>query len=218
MLWVWIWLGVVVVSLIVEFVTFELVTVWFALGGIVALIMAACGVMPLVHVIVFSVVSLCALLGLRGICMKALTKNKADTNTDLIIGKSYKLLTDITPTTRGTIKVNDIVWDVKTADDKPVTAGTWVVAQEISGNKIIVSVDNAKAEQPSTKVEENVAEVQEEVKPKQPTRTTKTNTQKTTKASTQKTAKSTTAKATSKTAKTTSTKTSKSSTKKTTKK
>ena len=38
---IWIWLGVTVISLIVEFITFDLASIWFAAGGIVAMIIAS---------------------------------------------------------------------------------------------------------------------------------------------------------------------------------
>ena len=198
MLWVWIWLGVVVASLIIEFITFELVTVWFALGGLVALIMAACDVIPLVHIITFSVVSLGTLLGLRTVCMRYLNKHKADTNTDLIIGKSFKLLSEITPITRGTIKVNDVVWEVK-ADDDDVTipVGSWVIAQEISGNKIIVKLDESKVKPAKTETQPTTESVE-------PKKTVKKSTPKTTSA-TKKTTSTTTKKTVSNTAKKTTT-------------
>ena len=40
MTWVYIWLGVVALSIIIEFVTADLVSVWFIFGGLVAMILA----------------------------------------------------------------------------------------------------------------------------------------------------------------------------------
>ena len=58
MTWVYIWLGVVVVTLVVEFVTFDLVSVWLSFGALVALILAACKVSYEIQIIVAVVISL----------------------------------------------------------------------------------------------------------------------------------------------------------------
>ena len=67
--WVWIWLGVLAVALILEFITMELVSAWFALGAFVALILAACEVSLEVQWIVFGLVSIISILLLRKISL-----------------------------------------------------------------------------------------------------------------------------------------------------
>ncbi len=144
-MWVWIWLAVVVLSLVIEFITFEFVTIWFSVGGLVALILAACGVGPAIHISVFSAISIVCLLGFRNLALKYLLKNKENTNTDLIINKAYKLLTPIKSDSMGTIKVNDITWNVTTQDGSEIEEGARVITIEIQGNKMIVKREEAKA-------------------------------------------------------------------------
>ena len=71
---IWIWLGVTVFSLIVEFITFDMASIWFAFGGIIAMILAACGVGLTWQLIVFIVVALTLLLSLRKIALKYLQR------------------------------------------------------------------------------------------------------------------------------------------------
>ena len=42
-MWLYIWLAVTALSLVIEFITADMVSVWFTGGGIVAMILAACG-------------------------------------------------------------------------------------------------------------------------------------------------------------------------------
>ena len=55
--WIWVWLGIVVVALVLEFITMELVSIWFAFGGFVSLIMSACGASVASQWIVFGLLS-----------------------------------------------------------------------------------------------------------------------------------------------------------------
>lgn len=138
--WVWIWLGVLAVALILEFITMELVSAWFALGAFVALILAACEVSLEVQWIVFGLVSIISILLLRKISLKYLFKNsdKQVLNTEMTIGKDYELLSDITKNEKGTIRVNDVVWSAVSEDGSEIKAGTRVKVVELKGNKYVV--------------------------------------------------------------------------------
>ena len=114
MYWIWIWLGVLVVSLIVEFSTMELVSVWLSAGSLISLILAACKVPYEIQIIVFVVASVALIVGLRPITMRVINKKTIKTNADELIGKRVKLLTDITEDDMGCVKLNGVVWNVKT--------------------------------------------------------------------------------------------------------
>lgn len=138
MTWVYIWLGVVVVTLVVEFVTFDLVSVWLSCGALVALILAACKVSYEIQIIVAVVISLVLILSLRKVALKWLTKSKEKTNIDLIIGKKVKLLSKITEDQMGTVKINGITYSAKSSNDEQINEGEYVIIEKIEGNKLIV--------------------------------------------------------------------------------
>lgn len=139
MTWLYIWLGVTALSLIVEFVTFELVSVWFVGGGLVAMILAALNVPLPWQIIAFIVVSAGCLLLFRKPLLKLLSKDKIKTNADSMVGKTVSLITPISFGEAGTVKVGDIVWSAITADEhSELPEGAIVEILEISGNKLIV--------------------------------------------------------------------------------
>ena len=139
MIWVYVWLGVTAGSLILEFITNEMVSIWFAGGGVVAMILAACGLSWYIHLPVFIVFSLVLMLSFRKLVMKKLDRGDVKTNADAILGKEYKLLTPIGFNEPGTIKVSGIIWDAITEDEeKSVPEGTMVRIKDIKGNKYIV--------------------------------------------------------------------------------
>lgn len=140
MFWIWIWLGVLAVSLIVEFITMELVSVWISIGSIVALILACLKVGYEIQIIACVLVSVASILLLRKVALKFLSKSKekTETNMDTIIGTKVKLLTEINPDTMGTVKVNGIVYSAKTETDETIKKDEYVKIIKIEGNKLIV--------------------------------------------------------------------------------
>lgn len=141
--WIWIWVAVIAVSLIIEFLTMEMVSLWTAIGGILALILSALNVGFEIQLIVFFGVSIILLLSLRKLAIKYLLKNNNQkVGTDRIIGTKTKLLSEITPDNSGTIKVNGVVWSATTNDGEPLAENTVVEIVEIRGNKIIVKKEN----------------------------------------------------------------------------
>ncbi len=137
-MWIWIWLAVIVLSMVVEFVTMEMVSIWFVLGGLVALIMAGCGVSLVWQVIAMIVISAASMLGFRKLALKLLKKDNQATNLDRTFGQKTKLLTDITDDSLGTIKVNGLVYNAKSEDGSNIASGAEVELIRLDGNKYIV--------------------------------------------------------------------------------
>ena len=57
-----IWTIVLVVSVIVEAITVDLVSIWFGLGALAALIGEACGLSQVLQVVIFTIISVVILL------------------------------------------------------------------------------------------------------------------------------------------------------------
>lgn len=142
---IWIWLGVTVLSLVIEFTTFDLASIWFAFGGILAMILAACKVPLVVQLIVFISVSLVLLLSLRKIALRFFLKGDGlKTNTESIVGNEYVLLSDVTKDEMGTIKINGVVWNVVSQTGESINKGERVEVVDIKGNKYIVKKGEEK--------------------------------------------------------------------------
>lgn len=136
---IWIWLAIIVFSVVIEIATMELVSVWFAAGGLTSLVLNALNVGLTFEIIAFIVVSLGLLLTLRKWAIKFLQNTKnGETNLELFINKKVKLLTDITEDSMGTVSVNGVVWNATTVNDSNVKAGEFVKILSINGNKLIV--------------------------------------------------------------------------------
>ena len=130
MVWVWIWAAVFIVTLLVEFFTWELVSIWFTLGSIISFILALCGVGYEIQIVVFLVVSIIAMVCARNVCKKLLSHSKEKTNLDSLIGTSHVVIKDSSENESGEIKINGVVWRFVSIDGKTI--------EKEDGNKFIV--------------------------------------------------------------------------------
>ena len=138
-MWLYIWLAVTAAALIVEFITSEMVSIWFVGGGLVAMLLAGIGLEWYFHLPAFIAVSFVLMLAFRKLVMKKLNKNTVHTNADSVIGKEFTLLSDIGFNKAGEIKVNGVVWTAVTEDENTeISAGKKVIVKKIEGNKYIV--------------------------------------------------------------------------------
>lgn len=138
-MWI-IWLGVFIVSIIIEATTLELVSIFFTAGSLVALIISFIPNVPWwVEIIVFVVISGASLFGLRPLMNKFLNRQKRSTNIDEFIGKKGKMIKGCDEFNHGEIKFNGVVWTaVNLVDNGVINEGEVVVIVGVDGNKLIV--------------------------------------------------------------------------------
>ncbi len=138
---IWVWIGIMVISLILEALTWDMLCFWYAIGALVALPLAALGVPEWIQILVMAVVSFGTMLSLRPILCRRLNCRKTATNTEALIGKQLPLLSEIAPNRPGTVKVFGIVWTAIGQDyTTAIPQGTVVIVTGVEGNKLIVSV------------------------------------------------------------------------------
>ncbi|MBQ4443736.1 MAG: NfeD family protein [Clostridia bacterium] len=135
---VWIWLGIFVVTLVVELATPQFVSLWFAISSLLCLGLAFIPGLPWwAQVIIFVVLSTVLLVFLRPICNKYFMHRHQATNTDSLIGREVRMTVEANFDQLGQAKVGDVVWSIKSKDDTPLPAGEIVTIIAIDGNKLI---------------------------------------------------------------------------------
>lgn len=139
MLYIILWLAAVIILSLVEAFTCQLVSIWFAIGGVAAFIAAVSGAGLYIQFAVFAVVSVFCLLITRPLAKKILNNKIITTNSDSLIGKVfsvYQTIDNINQT--GQIKVNDIIWTARSNDESVINKGECVEIEKIEGVKLIV--------------------------------------------------------------------------------
>ncbi len=142
-----IWLVLLIIFLIAEAATVTITSLWFAAGALVALIAGALGAKFWVQMVLFLVVSAVMLIALRPIIKKHFTPKLTPTNVDAIIGSRGYVTADIdNMAASGTVKLGAMEWTARSADGKPISAGTLVTVERIEGVKAIVAPAEIPAE------------------------------------------------------------------------
>ena len=89
------WIVLLVVLLIVEAATVQLVTIWFAIGAAAALIARICGAALWLQWVLFVVVSAVTLAATRPLVRKITKQKTQPTNADRCIGETAMVTEDI---------------------------------------------------------------------------------------------------------------------------
>lgn len=137
----WVWLAAMVVFLIMEASSVLLVSVWFVVGSLVALIATLLGAPLWLQVALFLVVSVGLLLSLRPLLRKFYTPKKIQTNAPANIGK-LAVVTERIDNLRaqGAVKLSGLVWTARSVDETTVEVGSVVRVVRIEGVKLIVEL------------------------------------------------------------------------------
>lgn len=136
-----IWLGLMIVFLIVEAsCPIHLVSVWFAAGSLVALMVALLHGPVWLQMGAFLVVSSVLLAALWPLTKKFLKPRLTATNVDSVIGSTGCVTASIdNVAASGQVKLGAMYWTARSLSGDPIPEGTLVRVDHIEGVKVFVS-------------------------------------------------------------------------------
>lgn len=136
-----IWMVLMVILLIVEgSCPFHLVSIWFAIGALVAGIAALLDGALWLQITLFLVVSCALLAAMLPLVKKYVTPKIVKTNVDSVIGSQGYVTEEIDNlAATGQVKLGGMFWTARSADESKIEAGTLVQVQKIEGVKAFVS-------------------------------------------------------------------------------
>ena len=135
-MWI-VWLIVVILLVVIEAMTVNLVTIWFIISGIITMFLSF---------FLNDLISQFAVFVLLGILLMILTKpaieemkkNKEEKlNLERIIGMEGVVIKEIKKNVIGEVKVDGKTWSA--IADKKITVDSDIVVEEIRGVKLVVS-------------------------------------------------------------------------------
>ena len=133
------WFGLLVVFLAVESSSVNLISLWFAAGALVALVLSLLHVELWIQVVVFLAVSSLLLASLRPIAKKYLTPKIVKTNVDSIIGSTGIVTQSIDNVkAEGQVKLGAMYWTARSVSGEPLAEGTLIRVERIEGVKVFV--------------------------------------------------------------------------------
>lgn len=146
------WLALLIIFVVVECLTVGLVSIWFAGGALVAMVLAMAGAGAIWQDIMFLVVSGLLLILTRPFVKKYLLNKRTKTNYQSVIGEVAKVTEKIDNYNQtGAAFVDGKEWTARSAEDKVILeAGSLVEVTAIEGVKIIVKPYKAVEEAVAT--------------------------------------------------------------------
>ena len=144
----YIWLGLMVAFLVAEAACpCHLISIWFAVGSLVAVVVALMGGALWLQTLLFLLVSCGLLVALWPLAKKFLKPKLTATNVDSVIG-SVGLVTVAVDnlTAVGQVKLNGMEWTARSTSGDLIPEGTQVRVDRIEGVKVFVSPASVPAE------------------------------------------------------------------------
>ena len=130
------WLLLIILLIVVEVSTINLVSIWFAVGSLAAFITTFFTDNIIIQVGVFIVVSIISLILTKPIIKKFKANEVVPTNSDRVIGKRAEVVKKITEDEYGEVRVLGNVWTAVAKETFEV--GQKVKVKAIDGVKLVV--------------------------------------------------------------------------------
>ena len=140
-----IWIVLLVLFLILEAATVQLVSAWFALGALCALLANLCGVGVIWQIVLFLIVSAICLIATRPLVKKMTATKIQKTNADRCIGAEAVVLEEINNLkSTGLVKAMGNTWTARSENGSVIPKDAVVIVRKMEGVKLIVSQQSEK--------------------------------------------------------------------------
>ena len=140
---VFIWLVIAVVLGIFEAATVALVSIWFAIGAVAAMVPAYFNAPFWVQILVFILVSALCFVFTRPFFKKIIRVNKQPTNVDRLVGQEGVATDDIENIEcRGKVFISGLTWSARSETGELIPQGAVVTVKKIEGATLVVKRKN----------------------------------------------------------------------------
>lgn len=138
---VYLWFALMAIFVIVEAACpFHLVSIWFAVGALVATVIGLLGGELWLQVTAFLVVSVALLIALWPLTKKFLKPKVTPTNVDAVIGSEGYVTAPVDNlTATGQVKLGGMEWTARSTTGEKLEVGTLVKVDRIEGVKAFVT-------------------------------------------------------------------------------
>lgn len=136
------WFIIFITLLAYELLTVDLVSIWFVIGSLVALLLSFITDSLLIQTFSFLIVSIITLILTKPFVKKFKAFKVTPTNYDRVIGQVGDVTKKIERNKYGEVKIFGNVWTAYSSDGSEIDAGEKVVALRIEGVKLIVKKEN----------------------------------------------------------------------------
>ncbi len=135
----WIWIGILVASVVIEFITDQFVSIWFAPAAIVAVILDFVEVKPIWQILVFLLIAAAGIVFIRRFLTKTSLNTRTKTNIEAIVGSKCVVTEKIDNYAGcGQAKIGGQIWSARGVGEEDVfEIGEVLTVVAIEGVKLI---------------------------------------------------------------------------------
>lgn len=137
----YLWLGLIVLFLVVEGACpIHLVSIWFAAGAVVAMLLSMLGATLWLQITAFILVSVALLAALWPLVRRFITPKITQTNVDAVIGSTGLITVAVDNVSAlGQVKLGAMYWTARSTSGDPIPEGTLVKVDRVEGVKVYVT-------------------------------------------------------------------------------
>ena len=141
------WIVVLAASLILEAATFALVSIWFAVGAVGALIAASAGVPVIWQFVIFAFLATLLLIFTRPLLKKLFPSKFIPTNSELEVGKTAVVIETIDNAAgKGRVRLGGVNWAAVSSSGNSINEGEVVRVKAVDSAKLIVEQETSDTE------------------------------------------------------------------------
>lgn len=134
-----IWLIIALIAFIVEMATpSALVSIWFAVGAVVAALFSNVIQNDVIEIFIFVVVSGLSFIAFRPLIMKMVKVKAENTNADRLIGYKGRLSEAITKEKWGALEISGLRYSISSQNNEIIDVNQWVKVVGLKGARLIV--------------------------------------------------------------------------------
>ena len=142
-----VWIALAIILGIAEAATVSLISVWFAVGAVVAIIPAFFGAPIWAQVLVFLAASALCFAFTRKFFKDIIKVKKQATNVDVLIGTDGVVTAEINNLNgNGKVFISGLTWSAKSFDGSEISEGAVVTVLKIEGVTLVVKIKNLNEE------------------------------------------------------------------------
>lgn len=139
------WLVLFVVFLMVEASTVAVISLWFAIGSLTAMVASFFGAEFWLQAVLFFAVSLVLLCALRPLTKKYFNPKITRTNVDAVVGTTGRVVETVrNDLTQGRVKLGGMEWSARSSSGEILEEGTLIKVDRVEGVKVFVSAQEVK--------------------------------------------------------------------------
>ena len=134
-----VWICAVVIFVIIEAFTVQLVCIWFGMAALVTMLATLLGAPLWLQLTLFPICTIVLLVLTRPMAKRLMKRPATHTNADRILGTKAVVVSEINnETAEGQVKVMNQIWSARSLNGDVLPAGANVIVHSIEGVKAIV--------------------------------------------------------------------------------